>query len=303
MALEYDLNKRLARLLPVLDDYTEWFGQCMRRISHPESFKDSPNIKRPSSFYIWSAQARQDSFQPRILEHLNGIHDDLIERGEGLLLRTASTGTSAEAKHLDDFVIRFEEFVHAIRRLEKDILMGDRGIDFLTGLRSVALLDRDFKRELDRTARQGKAFSLALVRIPALAVLREAGHDDRANQCLKDVSGLIKKSVRSFDDGYRMTSDEILLSLKQANLSGGVRALERIKRALEHKTITFRINGEDHLVSLSSCIAEPVKGDNLETLLKNLRRDLDDMNGEEGGVLEYIELSPLQRYVTNILDV
>jgi len=54
---------------------------------------------------------------------------------------------------------------------------------------------------------------------------------------------------------------------------------------------------ESKKASLSCCVAEPLPNDNLDNLLANMRNDLDTTDKNEDAVLEYYELSPLQRYI------
>jgi len=87
--------------------------------------------------------------------------------------------------------------------------------------------------------------------------------------------------------------------LKQAEVSGGITALERLRRELERQNISLVTqSGEKSLLSMSCCIAEPVEGDDMRELVKNLRLDLESSTqGEVDTVLRYNELSPLQRFI------
>ena len=297
MAVDYDLNKRLARLLPVLDEYAEWFGQGVRRVSYPESLEEEglerPNI--PQSFYDWSSEAQKNEGPLAAVVNLEAIHQNMVEQAEALMVYTQDETKRPSFSVFNDFVITFEEFVHNIRRLEKDFLIGERGVDSLTGLRSIDLLDRDFRRELDRTSRQGKPFSIALVRINPLSLLKQSGDVSGYDECMKLVADLIGRSIRSFDDAYRMDSDEVLLSFKQSNISGGVRALKRLISDVQKANRFYAIDGHTHALSLSSCVAEPMVGDKLENILQHMRKDI-AVRGDDNKIVEYRELSPLQRY-------
>ena len=302
MTLEYDLDQRLKELMTVLDEYTEWCMQVMRRICYPSSSEQEVQYSKPFSYLTWAEKAHKEEFKPDLLVRLNRLHDDLSMQVDKVINDVMKFSRPAEYKEFNKVITLFEEFFYHIRRIEHDLMLEDSGLDPLTGLRSAATIEKDLSRELDRLARQGKPFSLALVRIDNLDLIRTSNPPEVADECMKTVSAMIKRSMRSFDDAYRLDSDEFALSLKQANMNGGIKALERLKRELEKANVTCMIDGVKAYMTLSSCIAEPVPGDNVHELLDNLKADLDQSAKSGGTVLEYFEMSPLQRYAKETKD-
>ena len=74
--------------------------------------------------------------------------------------------------------------------------------------------------------------------------------------------------------------------------------MDRLSAELEKKNINFDFaNGEKSKLSMSCCIAQPVQGDDVDELINNLKKDLAKIDRQAGTVLEYYEVSPLQRYV------
>jgi diguanylate cyclase len=296
MTLEYDLNNLLKDLEPVLEDYTEWFLQVARYISYPgEGDKNRPQQK-PASFTAWVQQAAKANFQPGTLKKLLDLHKDFISQAEKILDTTAKSGKPPAFKDFDRLATIFEEFSGHMRRIEKDCLLENSGIDTLTGLRNGAAIRKDFRREMERLARQGKPFSLALVKIDNLD---EMGEENKGayEGAMEIVSTLIKCSLRNFDDAYRLDTNEFVLSLKQADMSGGIQALERLRGELMKQGAQVAIGGKKIPLTLTSCIAEPMPGDSFDDLLDNLRVDLKAIGKEDGAVFEYMEMSPLQRYL------
>lgn len=297
MTLEYTIDHRLKNLQAILDEYTEWFMQVMRRVTYPDNGDDAAFYTKPVSFLQWAEAAAGQGFKPDLVDRLVRMHDDLSLLADKLINDAMKYSKLPAYKDFTHLIMLFEEFFHHVRRIERDIVLEDSGLDPLTGLRIEAVLEKDLTRELDRLARQGKPFCLALVRIDRLDDIRASNPPEKVNECLVAVSAMIKRCMRSYDDAYRLERDEFVLALKQASTSGGVRALERLKRELEKERLNIPINGKKTEISLSSCIAEPVPGDNIAQLLKNLHNDLDNAAKGEGSVLEYFEMSPLQRYV------
>lgn len=302
MNLEYNVYQRLKELLTVLDEYTEWFMQVVRRVTYPAGNEKIAHFSKPTSFLKWADRAEADDFAPEMIARLCKLHDELSLKADKLINESMKHARPVEFSEFNKLVTLFEEFLHHTRRLERDVMLEDSGIDTLTGLRSYTVLEKDLGRELERLARQGKAFSLALVRIDNFEELKKENSQEISNGYLKLVAELIKKSMRSFDDAYRLETNEFALSLKQANMNGGFKALERLKRELEKSRATCNLGGKIIPLTLSSCIAEPLPGDNLKELLQNLRQDLDKSGKAEGSVLEYFEMSPLQRFIKETGD-
>ena len=204
-----------------------------------------------------------------------------------------------EYKQFRELITLFEEFTFQVRRLEKDFLIDGSGFDLLTGLRNKALLVPDVFREMDRLARQGKSFCLALACIDRFDGILKASPKDESDGYIKLLASLIKLSVRSFDDAYYMGDGVFALCLKQTDINGGFSAFERLRKELEYQKIVIQSeNGEKKPLSMSCCIAEPVNGDDVDDLIQSLS---DDLVGSEDdnvdSVLRYRELSALERYV------
>ena len=52
-------------------------------------------------------------------------------------------------------------------------------------------------------------------------------------------------------------------------------------------------------VSVSSVLCEPTPGDSVDQLLANMKKDLLGID-EKGAVLQYNEMSPIQRYMLSM---
>lgn len=301
MALQYKENEHWAKLLPILEDHTAWFHVLVQHFFYSENMDLMPELKKPTSFAQWVVYAnREKDIQPEIVEKLSAVHADLFKTMDVLIYNMKETRVKPSQKDFQKFLTNYEEFLFYVRRLEKDLLLEGSGFDSQTGLRSKNMLYVDIKRELERLERQGKSFCIAFMKLDNFDLIRQdALHDERSGY-IKLIAGLIKLSIRSFDDAYYMGGDEFVLSLKQTDVTGGVTALERLRRELEQQEVMLQLGGDGGEIpmSMSCCIAEPVGGDDVNDLLKNLRADLRNSKHEKTDtVLEYHELSPLQRYV------
>lgn len=301
MALKYKENEHWAKLLPILEDHTAWYHVLVQCLFYPENMDMMHQLKKPTSFAQWVVYAnREKGIQPEIVEKLSAVHADMFKIVDGLVYNMKETRAKPPHKDFQKFLTNYEEFLFYVRRLEKDLLQEGSGYDSQTGLRSKNMLFTDIQRELERLERQGKNFCVALMKIDDFeSICKDSPHDER-NGYIKLIASLIKLSIRSFDDAYYVGEDEFVLSLKQTDVSGGVTALERLRRELEQQKVMLRSEGglEESLLSMSCCIAEPVGGDDVHDLIRNLRADLKNTTYKKTDtVLEYHELSPLQRYV------
>ncbi len=274
----------------VLDQYTEWYNDILLQLFYPAQEK----VKKPQvPVFSLGTLSTNDTLEIEGIQRLQLLKGDLVKISEELL-----AGSSPPPfKNFETFSQVYEEFSNQLRRVEIDRFMDDNGIDVLTGLRSRNAMMSDIARELDRLARRGKPFCLALAQIDNFTKIRESYNLKECNVFIMTVAELIKKSMRSFDDAYRLSNGEFILCLKQTEMSGGLAALERMRKLLERERISVSLDGNAQPLTMSCVIAEPVEGDMQDNLVDNLRHDLASMERTEGAVLEYYEMSPLQRFV------
>ena len=300
MAVDYHENKHLEALLLVLEDHTSWFHKLIQCLFYSEEADLSDLIKKPTSFAQWFVAAHNDDdLPPEIIENLAALHSDLFKASDILLHNLKESVVKPSFNDFKKILTIYEEFLLYIRRLEKEIFLDGSGFDAFTGLRSKSLIFDDIKRELQRLARQGKAFCVAMIKIDDFDFIQKNVQQDESDGYLKLIASLIKLSIRSFDDAYYIGGDAFVLCLKQADVSGGVSALERLRKELERQDVRLKTDGNsDAALSMSCCIAEPVVGDDAGDLIENLHLDLSSVECKKSGsVLEYHELSPLQRYI------
>lgn len=299
MSLTYKNNKMWAATLPVLEEHTEWFHGLVKSLFYAGEVDVGSLLGKPTSFAQWVSFAERDeSIQPEMLERLSVLHSDLFSTSDSLLQSVQQSGQKPSYKSFNTFMTLYEEFLSNVRRLEKDLLLEGNGYDLFTGLRSSKLLSVDVARELDRLARHGKGFCLALARIDNFSVMKENAQKSELDAYIRLVSDLIKLSVRSFDDAYYMPDNEFALCLKQTDITGGVSALERLRKELERQGIQYNDGAGFKPLSISCCIAEPVAGDDVSQLIANLRADLKLSDAAQSDtVLKYHEMSPLQRFM------
>lgn len=300
MPLNYEQNNRLKALAPVLDEHAEWFSHVMRQVAYPDTQQSPHVLSIPGSFRKWIAGAQDDENIPdETIEGLSSLYRDLEDHARRLL-DGAVKGTRPDVKGFDHFVMLYEEFISHIRRLERDVALSDSGFDVLTGLRSRQVMAHDIERELQRRARRGWPFCLALARIDYHDRIHSGLNREDYNSLLRETAALIKQCIRSFDDAYYLHNGEFLMSLKQTEISGGTAGLTRLRRLLEKESPSYKIDGKEYRLSMSSCVAEPQPGDRLDELMAHMRADLSKYSTDGEVVVEYVEVSPVQRFLADM---
>lgn len=284
-------HESIKKLEPVLDEYLRWFLQVIAYVFYAEDQNTPPAM--PDLFPNWlEEQERSRIIAPAALKRVSQIYDDLSVDASKMLARKQRPGQT-EYQHLATL---FDEFIKSIRRIEQDSLMDGYGLDKLTGLRSEKNVVKDINEEINRLKRGGRNFCVALVKIDNFDITKiEPGNQEEKKLDL--TTQMIKKSVRSFDDAYRLKNGMFVISLKQAELYGGFKALERLKDLLEEKKL--QDNQKSSSITLSCCIAQPIKFDEASILIDDLKKFLEDHKNEEGVLLKFYEITPVQQFLND----
>jgi diguanylate cyclase (GGDEF)-like protein len=302
MALSYEIDSKLKALAPIVDEHAEWYSRVLRAVFYPERAGDP--FDPPQTFARWLNEASHDDFVGKAtIEKLSKLQIELYEVASDLIHDAKTSGARPDFKMYDEFVNLYDDLVYQLRRLEHDAVQADTGLDVGTGLRSKKAMTIDLEREMERRARRGKPFCLALAKIDNYDQIISLVSEDRHREIIAAVARLIKKCIRSFDDAYRSGDGEFIMCLKHSDIAGGTAATNRLRRFLEEENITIQDEkGRPFVLTMSSCVAEPLPGDSLDDLMTNMRNDLVKFNTEAPGstTLEYFEQSPLSRYVQDV---
>lgn len=281
----------------VFDTHAEWFGRIMRWTFYPEDNRSKTPIPPPEDFSIWLEQVRADqNADIQTLSDISRLYQDLRQTADRIV-SVAAGGQKPEIETFDYFVDLYDEFNNKIRRLEMDCVLSDSGIDSLTGFRSRQIMFPDLERELERRNRRGRPFCIAYLRIDFFDAILKSMGQDAARDLVRRASGIMKKCMRTYDDAYRYGPGEIVWSLKHSDITGGMRAIERLRRMLEDEDIRVTVGGKSRYFTMSYIVSEPVPGDVLPETLAQMRADLDKFADEPDTYLQHKEVSRLQVFV------
>lgn len=299
LAYENDLDDRLEALKPVLDEHEEWFSHVVRRLFYPEIQPAAKeDYKGTEMFERWSGDSKNREFVGGVtLDSISRIHADLHKAADGMVKAVREGGKKPDIAQFDTLCGMSDEFVMHMRRFEKDCFLTDSGIDVVSGLRSAKAMEKDLEREMERRARRGKPLCLVIARIDDYEQIRVKISEKHNRDIIRAAADIIRKCMRSFDDAYRSGEAEFVMALKHSDMSGGTASIARMRELLIETPILVEINGRNMALTMSYCASEPFPGDDLEELFKNMRADLGRYNDESNAAIEYLEKSPLQRFL------
>ena len=290
MATKSDLYDKLGILTETLSQYHEWYADAIA-VSRYET--DMPN--EPQGFKNWIkatdfAPFNTDDCYDDVADKLCARHDTLMQEAKSLF----EDNTLEQFEKLSYF---YRAFTEDVQRFMRAIVLEQNGTDRLTGLNNNCILERDFQTEMERFSREGHPFCVGLARIDEFEDIEKNLGREVADELIVKISHLIQKSLRSYDEAFRIKRHQFILLLKQSDIVGGQKAFIRLRNILEAAGETYKVKNKEEAISLSCCVAAPLPDDSFEDLMDNLCFDLDKQIKESGSVLTYQELSPLQRFV------
>ncbi len=293
MALEYKSSIGIESITPILDEHVVWYGQMMRVY-----FERQGTVpKTPGVFQEWIEKSEMEkSVSEPIAARLRRLHGDMIAAGS-IFIAKAMMWDVNPLKEFNEFTRHYEEFIQFMRRIEREQTLENSGIDEKTGLRSLKVMKEDLTREMHRRSRRGSPFALALIKINDFNDdwMKE---DEAFILTIRKISDQMRQTLRSFDDAYYLGGQYFLVSLKHADRVGSQAASGRLSAGIHDAHIAQPQNpGKE--ITVVVLVAEPVEGDDIDTMIDNMKKDLEGINAK-GTVLAYNDLSPLQRYVHTI---
>ncbi len=300
MAVSYTQTLSTDMIVSEIETLLDWRVTIMRQCFYPGAVQRAPDAHAPSALLMWcKREAERSAIDTKIADHLAAVHEDLCQSARGMLTFCAA-GTAPTLELYDTFENRFESFITQIRRLQADVSDSVVAVDPITGLRTVAGMRNDIKREQDRFDRKGTSFSIASVEVDNLAELQ--GKYDRRGQDViyANLAQLIARTVRSFDDAYYLGKGEYLIALKHVEFMDACKVMDRLREEIENTPILMP-NGEKLRVSASFGIAEAMQRESADLSIENAK-SARRMAKEEGGnrVKEFKERSALENFARDL---
>lgn len=138
--------------------------------------------------------------------------------------------------------------------------------DALTGLLNRKAILELLEREAERVRRGGPGFALAMAELDGFGDVHASHGEEVAKQALVDVARLLQRTVRAQDLIARWGGEKLLAFLPGTSLDGGVRAAEKVRRAVGAKPRA--VGGRELALTMSLGVAAVDPGQELPTCVQ-----------------------------------
>lgn len=277
----------------------DWRVDIMRQCFFPGSSAKPADYHAPAALVMWcKKESERNAIDRAIADKLTLVHEELCNIAHNFL--DACVAAPPALEMYDNFENQFEAYITQIRRLQQDVSDAVAAVDSVTGLRTVAGMRTDIKREQDRYDRKGTSFSIANCELDKSQDLQQK-YDRRSMDAIyANIAQVIARTVRSFDDAYYLGKGEYLIVLKHVEFLDACSVMDRLRAEIENTPI-FMPNGEKLRVTCSFGIAEAQQRSTPEGAIDNAKSALRIAKGEGGNrVKEFQERSALEQYARDI---
>lgn len=176
------------------------------------------------------------------------------------------------AESMTDFLLNLSSQVAA--QLQIQALSSSTRIDPLTRLYNRGYLNDKLREELVRSSRTAQAFSLVLLDLDHFKKVNEIHGQQAADEVLRGVATLLKKSCRGSDAICRYNGAEIAILLTDTPLEGAKIFAENVRKAIDAESFAIPGGGSLHVTVSMGLAAHPNHGDGVEELLTKVEHAL-----------------------------
>jgi diguanylate cyclase (GGDEF)-like protein len=105
--------------------------------------------------------------------------------------------------------------------------------DHLTGLANRRRFERTLEREVARTARHGRPFSLITLDIDYFKQVNDTHGHEAGDEAIRSIARVLQQGTRGVDLAARIGGEEFAVILTETNLAGAVEVAERLRLAVK----------------------------------------------------------------------
>lgn len=297
MAVAYTQTLSVDMVLSEIEALEDWRNQIVRNKFYPESQTRETVVQAPSALLMWCRrEMERNAIDRKIIDRMSLVYDELCKVAQQVVDAPAPLPVDI----YDSFERQVESYVTQIRRLQQDLADSAGAVDMLTGLRTVAGMRAELKREQDRFDRKGTPFSIAHVEIDKVEELKGSLDRRSLDAVYASVAQMIARTLRSFDDAYYMGSGEYLVVLKHVEFMDACSVMDRLRGEIESTPVMLP-NGEQLRVTASFGISEALQREPADVAMDHAKAALLEAKGTGGNrVSEYRETSALEQYAKDI---
>ncbi|MBM3461413.1 MAG: diguanylate cyclase [Armatimonadetes bacterium] len=159
--------------------------------------------------------------------------------------------------------------------------------DDITGLYNALYFDERLTEEVKRGRRYKFTLSLILLDIDNFTRYNDTYGHAEGNQLLKDFAGLLREHTRETDVLARLENDEFAVLLVESEKSNAILIGERIRMALEMRSIGRQARQKVHITVSGGVSAYPVDSQTREQLVERSAEALERARKKGGNQLQY----------------
>jgi diguanylate cyclase len=300
VAVSYTQTLSTDMIVAEIESLLDWRLSITRQCFFPGSAGKAADPNAPAALLAWcKKEADRNAIDRKVAEHLEAVYTDLCQAAQALLAH-CSSGAVPTLPLYDAFENGLESYITQIRRLQADVSDSVVAVDPVTGLRTVAGMRNDIKREQDRFDRKGTSFSIASVEIDNLTELQAKFGRREQDVIYANVAQLIARTVRSFDDAYYLGKGEYLIVLKHVEFMDACSVMDRLRGEIENTPVLMH-NGEKLRITASFGIAEAMQRESADLAVENAKSALRSARDDGGNrVKEFRERSALEQYARDM---
>lgn len=105
--------------------------------------------------------------------------------------------------------------------------------DHLTGLANRRRFERQLEREVARTARHGRPFSLITLDIDHFKLVNDTYGHEAGDEAIRSIARVLQQGTRGVDLAARVGGEEFSVILTETNLAGALEVAERLRAAVK----------------------------------------------------------------------
>lgn len=210
-------------------------------------------------------QYRKDSSSANRLALLSES-EELWHKANDMVFASQASSEQKLSKYKLSFVVFFfnialsSMIIFLIKRFVKDALEGMVNYDSLTGISNRRYFSEFLQKEIIRSERYGKAFSLIMLDIDFFKKINDNYGHDVGDKILQGMAAVISRNIRKSDLFARVGGEEFAIVAPETSLEEAAALAEKIRQVVEQDTFA---NGLRITISLGVSVYQDKDNDNM----------------------------------------
>ena len=257
VASRRELQAIVDHLERAAEETADWLAQFHRSAVckiEPTSSLIADEPHRDTEFGRWYESNRGTGvFDQDAFVALAAVHQALYAHA-GIMARRAWRDNKIPVEEYDALLVKVSAFNDQARRLAKAFRAALSDLDPLTGIQTRTTMERDLRREQNRTLRTGRPCCIALLDIDHFKTVNDTYGHLAGDRVLAVLTNILSNRLRPYDSIYRFGGEEFLLCLPDTNSDEAQSILERVRERISNTPID--IGTKELAITVSIGIAQ-----------------------------------------------